>query len=530
MTVTSTTSRKQYSGNGSTTDFPTTFRFTANNHLTVILTDSSGVETTQIEGTSYTLTGAGVESGGTVTMITAPASGETLTIKRDPQRTQESSLPLGGPFPSSTVEAMIDLSTEQIQALNEKLLRAVLLSETSELTGLTFPTLVANNVIGVNSDADALVMLKRLLSAAVNAVAEGGTPTASISSDGGTLTLGIPAGATGATGSTGPDGPTGPTGPTGSTGATGPNGPTGSTGPSGPTGSTGPGGPTGSTGPTGPTGPGDMSYSENLSSMGSNATSFNNIKQSASDAATGVVELATATEMDAGTDTARVGSVKISTDGFKKRFLQITNNLSDLSDQATALDNIGLNGAGGVLQTGDLRANIITSNEIDSALLKDIAALDDLIVDGSLLFHDGYDLVAITPGADDELLAIEGGLPTWGGQGQNHTWQAAQAGVITALTDGATINWDLSASNHFSVTLGGNRALANPTNIVAGVSGSIFVTQDGSGSRTLSYGSYLDFAAGTAPTLTTTAAKIDRIDFVVRTTTSIHCVFTGDLS
>jgi hypothetical protein len=261
MTVTSTTSRKQYSGNGSTTDFPTTFRFTANNHLTVILTDASGVDTTQIEGTGYTLTGAGVESGGTVTMITPPASGETLTIKRDPPRTQESSLPLGGPFPSSTVEAMIDLSTEQIQALNEKLLRAVLLSETSELTGLTFPALVANNVIGVNSDADALVMLKRLLSAAVNELAVGATPTASISSDGGTLTLGIPAGATGATGSTGPDGPAGSTGPTGSTGATGPNGPTGSTGPigntgpAGPTGSTGPVGNTGSTGSTGPSGP-----------------------------------------------------------------------------------------------------------------------------------------------------------------------------------------------------------------------------------------------------------------------------------
>ena len=110
------------------------------------------------------------------------------------------------------------------------------------------------------------------------------------------------------------------------------------------------------------------------------------------------------------------------------------------------------------------------------------------------------------------------------------TFSKAQSGSITALSDGANISVDLALNNHFSVTLAGNRTLDNPTNIVAGTSGSIFITQDGSGSRTLAYGSYYDFAAGTAPTLTTTAAKIDRIDYIARTTTSLHCVFTGDLS
>jgi len=110
------------------------------------------------------------------------------------------------------------------------------------------------------------------------------------------------------------------------------------------------------------------------------------------------------------------------------------------------------------------------------------------------------------------------------------TFSKAQSGSITALSDGANISVDLALNNHFSVTLAGNRTLDNPTNIVAGQSGSIFITQDGSGSRTLAYGSYYDFAAGTAPTLTTTAAKIDRIDYIARTTTSLHCVFTGDLS
>jgi len=110
------------------------------------------------------------------------------------------------------------------------------------------------------------------------------------------------------------------------------------------------------------------------------------------------------------------------------------------------------------------------------------------------------------------------------------SFTAAQRGAISALTDGSTITPDFAVANNFSVTLGGNRTLANPTNLTAGQSGSIFVTQDGTGSRTLAYGSYFDFAGGTAPTLSTTAAAVDRIDYVVRTATSIHAVFTANYS
>jgi hypothetical protein len=110
------------------------------------------------------------------------------------------------------------------------------------------------------------------------------------------------------------------------------------------------------------------------------------------------------------------------------------------------------------------------------------------------------------------------------------TFSVAQRGAITALTDGATITPDFAAGNNFSVTLGGNRTLANPSNLTAGQSGSIFITQDGTGSRTLAYGTYWDFIGGTAPTLTTTAAAVDRIDYVVRSSTSIHAVFTANYS
>lgn len=104
------------------------------------------------------------------------------------------------------------------------------------------------------------------------------------------------------------------------------------------------------------------------------------------------------------------------------------------------------------------------------------------------------------------------------------------AATITTLTDGSTITPSFSDSCNFTVTLGGNRTLANPTGLVAGQSGSIFIVQDATGSRTLAYGSYWDFSAGVAPTLTTTANAVDRIDYIVRSSTSIHAVMTANYS
>ena len=107
-----------------------------------------------------------------------------------------------------------------------------------------------------------------------------------------------------------------------------------------------------------------------------------------------------------------------------------------------------------------------------------------------------------------------------------NTWTAGQRGEITALSDGATITIDMADSNNFSVTLGGNRTFANPSNDTAGQCGSIFITQDGTGSRTASWGTDWDFAGGTAPTLTTTADAVDRVDYVILDSSNIHAVAT----
>ena len=108
------------------------------------------------------------------------------------------------------------------------------------------------------------------------------------------------------------------------------------------------------------------------------------------------------------------------------------------------------------------------------------------------------------------------------------SFTAAQRGSVSALTDGATITPDFAVANNFSVTLGGNRTLANPTNLTVGQSGVIKVTQDATGSRTLAYGSNWDFAGGTAPTLTTTASAVDILAYYVDSASNITTRFIGD--
>jgi len=102
-------------------------------------------------------------------------------------------------------------------------------------------------------------------------------------------------------------------------------------------------------------------------------------------------------------------------------------------------------------------------------------------------------------------------------------------GLVVALTDATSIATNLALANNFSVTLAGNRTLANPSNVIAGQSGSIFITQDGTGSRTLAYGSNFKFVGGTAPVLSTTAAAIDRLDYVVKAANQIQAVASLDV-
>ena len=122
-------------------------------------------------------------------------------------------------------------------------------------------------------------------------------------------------------------------------------------------------------------------------------------------------------------------------------------------------------------------------------------------------------------GGSTKFEVVSGGVSLTGGAGAN----------ITALSDGATITIDMATACHHSVTLGGNRTFAAPSNQVVGQSGSIFITQDGTGSRTASFNSAFKFVGGVAPTLSTAANAIDRIDYIIKSSNVIHCSVSLDV-
>lgn len=86
--------------------------------------------------------------------------------------------------------------------------------------------------------------------------------------------------------------------------------------------------------------------------------------------------------------------------------------------------------------------------------------------------------------------------------------------AFQTLTDAATIAWDMASGYNAKVTLGGNRTLGAPTNMIEGLSGVLRVIQDGTGSRTLAYNACWDFGALGSPTLSTGAGKEDLIFWV----------------
>jgi hypothetical protein len=97
------------------------------------------------------------------------------------------------------------------------------------------------------------------------------------------------------------------------------------------------------------------------------------------------------------------------------------------------------------------------------------------------------------------------------------------------LTDGATINWDLSLGVFTQVTLEGNRTLANPTNLINGCSYILLVKQDAVGNRTLSFGNAYKFPEGIAPTMSTDPNVVDIITFLCDGT-SLYGSFQGNFS
>lgn len=98
------------------------------------------------------------------------------------------------------------------------------------------------------------------------------------------------------------------------------------------------------------------------------------------------------------------------------------------------------------------------------------------------------------------------------------------------LTDAATIAVDMDTGRNFKVTLGGNRTMGAPTNITAGRSGVLALTQDGTGSRTVTWNAAYEFIDGTAPTLSTTAGETDTFTYFCPDSSTVQIAHIGVFS
>ena len=137
MTLSTTTVKNSYSGNGSTTAFTYNFAINSTSELVVIIRSSTGTETVKSITTHYTVADAGA-AGGTVTMGSAPASGETLVLIRDTSLTQETDYVANDPFPAETHESALDKLQMQIQEVQEEVDRSIKISRTNTMTSTSF--------------------------------------------------------------------------------------------------------------------------------------------------------------------------------------------------------------------------------------------------------------------------------------------------------------------------------------------------------------------------------------------------------
>lgn len=153
MTVSSTTARWEYTGDGSTVAFAVNNKFFADSDLDVFVDGTQQTITTH-----YTVSGAGEDAGGTVTFVTAPANGSEVTIIRDVPDTQTTDIPPAGAFPAESVEDALDRRTVVSQQTLEAINRALKFKSTDQsLPSAELPALSAlkGNFLAFNATTGA---------------------------------------------------------------------------------------------------------------------------------------------------------------------------------------------------------------------------------------------------------------------------------------------------------------------------------------------------------------------------------------
>jgi hypothetical protein len=156
LTISTTTIKNSYNGDGSTTAFTYTFKVADQNEIEVIIRSSNGTETVKTLTTHYTVSGVGNAGGGTVTFTSGniPVSGETVVLRRDTDITQTMDLIDNDPMSADTIETAHDKSIAIAQELQEQIDRSIKLSRTNTMTSTEFTvdaTNRANKILAFDS-------------------------------------------------------------------------------------------------------------------------------------------------------------------------------------------------------------------------------------------------------------------------------------------------------------------------------------------------------------------------------------------
>jgi hypothetical protein len=140
MTISSTTVRNSYSGDGTTDTFNYTFKIFADTDLQVIIRSSTATETVKTLTTHYTVTGAGNANGGTVVFTAGniPTATETVVLRRAVPQTQAIDYIANDPFPAESHEEGLDRAMMTLQQVQEEVTRSIKLSRTNTMTSTEF--------------------------------------------------------------------------------------------------------------------------------------------------------------------------------------------------------------------------------------------------------------------------------------------------------------------------------------------------------------------------------------------------------
>jgi hypothetical protein len=165
LQISDTTPRIQYTATSGQTSFSVPFEFFDVADLkvyngTTLLTYS----TSPASASQYSVTGAGVTGGGSITLGGSGATlNDTITIVRDLAIERISDFPVSGNFPIQTLNTELDKIVAMLQQLEEQFARTLQYPVTTT-TGfdVDLPDLVANRVLSVNADATALLAEQEL--------------------------------------------------------------------------------------------------------------------------------------------------------------------------------------------------------------------------------------------------------------------------------------------------------------------------------------------------------------------------------